>query len=119
MNTPSTSVRISHSSACSAAASATAVVSEPPRAQGSELAALGCDALKPSNHRNTAVLDAFPDPAGVDVDDTRVTVHSIGGDARVAALNERADTPISWQCHGKRAAEACSPVLTEQEIQFT
>ena len=85
VNTPGTSVKISHASAPSAAASATAVVSEPPRPN----VVTSCvDVDTPWNPATSTILfsvECVVDARRAHLDDLRLRVAGVGDDARLRA----------------------------------
>ena len=82
-NTPGTSVYSSQESAPSAWASATAVVSEPPRPRKVTFRSLG-DALGAPHHRGVAVAERVLEPFGPQLDDLGVGVRGVGDEAGLA-----------------------------------
>ncbi len=73
VKTPETSVYSSHTSAPSASASATAVVSEPPRPR-KVTSSLGRHALGATDHRDLARLEGLAHPLGPHLEDLGVGV---------------------------------------------
>ena len=76
---------MSQRSALSAAASATALVSEPPR-PSVEMRSLGRDALEAGDHRDLALLQARAHLLAGDVVDARRAVRVVGDDRDLPAL---------------------------------
>ena len=85
---PRTSVKIWQRFAPSRAASATAVVSVPPRPSvviSSSPIACGAEPLEAGDDDDLAVLELLVDAARLDVRDARLAVAAVGGDARLRA----------------------------------
>ena len=82
---PSTSVKISQTSASRAAAKATAVVSEPPRPSVVISLVVPAHALEAGHDRDVALVQRRADPVRVDVDDPGLAVDAVGDHAGLGA----------------------------------
>ncbi len=85
VKTPGTSVKISQASAPSAAASATAVVSEPPRPRVVTSCVDVETPWKPGDEHDPVLGECLADPAGPHLDDLRLRVGPVGDDPGLRA----------------------------------
>ncbi len=95
MKTPDTSVRISQAAASTVAASATAVVSEPPLPSVVTSLDVGIDALESGDDHDLALLQGLEDTLAGDSGDPSASVRRIGEDPRLGpGETDRGDAPV-------------------------
>ena len=85
VKTPATSVLISHTVAPSSAASATAVVSEPPRPSVVTSMRITRDALEPGDQDDPVLIERSADPVRAHLEDPGLRVGRVGDDAGLRA----------------------------------